>query len=441
MKFSASLRQLWAESKANPGFTSLYVGGVAFAVAFTMVFTIIYYVHLAPIYPEYNRGTTYYINNITAQNNTTNNMRMGSVSKEFIDKYIASSENIEYYTAYIYDGGSAFIQPADNSGDFMVVTRYTDPNFFRLYGYEFLEGRPFDEAEFTSAINNVVIDSYIAKRLFGSPERALGQEVSLDFKPYKVVGIVRSSSPVTYTSYANIFLPYTILEKVKAENSHKEGDARDMNGSFFSTIKFKDEAHAKKFRAEINEKARRMNMTDTAGWQLNVEGSLLSHTVKTLSKGGRTEESSSEFFRPLLLVLFVLLIIPAINISGMIGGQMDRRLSEIGIRRSFGATRGELTRQVMIENLVMTIIGGIIGLIAAWIIVIICRNWLLQILIQSWELPNAPEAVSVSPELVFSPSIFIFTLLICIILNLLSAYIPVRMSLRHPIVSSLNTKR
>lgn len=60
MQIRSSLRQLWRESRANPGFTALYIGGVAFAVAFTMVYAIIYYVNIAPLYPEYNRDTTSY---------------------------------------------------------------------------------------------------------------------------------------------------------------------------------------------------------------------------------------------------------------------------------------------------------------------------------------------------------------------------------------------
>ena len=48
MQIRSSLRQLWRESRANPGFTALYIGGVAFAVAFTMVYAIIYYVNIAP---------------------------------------------------------------------------------------------------------------------------------------------------------------------------------------------------------------------------------------------------------------------------------------------------------------------------------------------------------------------------------------------------------
>ena len=70
MQLRSSLKQLWIESKANPGFTILYVGGVAFTVTFTMVIAMIFYVHVAPVYPEYNRGTTSYISSATIQNQT-----------------------------------------------------------------------------------------------------------------------------------------------------------------------------------------------------------------------------------------------------------------------------------------------------------------------------------------------------------------------------------
>lgn len=103
MQFKSSLKQLLTESRANPGFTALYVGGVAFAVTFTMVFAIIYYVHLAPLYPEYNRPTTSYINNITVRNEKTNAMSQGSVGLTFAREFVKGSENIEYSTVTYQD--------------------------------------------------------------------------------------------------------------------------------------------------------------------------------------------------------------------------------------------------------------------------------------------------------------------------------------------------
>ena len=98
MQFKSSLKQLLVESRANPGFTSLYIGGVAFAVAFTMVFAIIYYVHLAPLYPEYGRSTTYYISNLTVRNDKTHSMNQSSAGIPFYREFVENSENIEYST-------------------------------------------------------------------------------------------------------------------------------------------------------------------------------------------------------------------------------------------------------------------------------------------------------------------------------------------------------
>ena len=64
---------------------------------------------------------------------------------------------------------------------------------------------------------------------------------------------------------------------------------------------------------------------------------------------------------------------------------------------------------------------------------------LLKLIIPAWECIDAPAEIST--EMMFAPLVFIAALLLCLVLNLLSAYIPVRLSLRRPIISSLNSKR
>ena len=54
------------------------------------------------------------------------------------------------------------------------------------------------------------------------------------------------------------------------------------------------------------------------------------------------------------IVVIILLLVPAVNLSGMTLSRMRRRMAEIGVRKAFGATGGELMRQVFFENLVLT---------------------------------------------------------------------------------------
>lgn len=69
MNLTQSIKQTWYDARQRPAFTALYVCGVALAVAFTMIFAMIYYVKLAPVYPERNRPRTLYINSVQCKMN------------------------------------------------------------------------------------------------------------------------------------------------------------------------------------------------------------------------------------------------------------------------------------------------------------------------------------------------------------------------------------
>lgn len=434
MQIRSSLSQLWRESRANPGFTALYIGGVAFAVAFTMVYAIIYYVNLAPLYPEYNRAETSYVSFIQIRNDSTFNIHGSLVSRKFVDDFIANSENIEYCSVSQPTlGQTSEISTKGNVG-FKAVPRLTDRNFFRLYDYDFLAGRPFSDVEMDAEKPYfTIVTADIAERVFGSTDNAVGQEILIDYEPYRVVGVVRRGTPVAHTSYGDLFIPYTIKPSSASDES---GSLRDYLGSLTAAIKFRDGSQRERFIEEFNAKVSRAK--DSDGFKIQ-KAQVRSHFENILTTEGGDDLPIKSIIQSLLAVLFILLIVPAINISGMIGGQMDRRMAEIGVRRSFGATRGELTRRVMFENFVLTLAGGLVGFIFAWIIVTLCRRWMLQLLVSSWEVVDAP--VDISAELLFAPLIFLSALLLCLALNLLSAYIPVRFALRRPIVNSLNTKR
>ena len=68
-----------------------------------------------------------------------------------------------------------------------------------------------------------------------------------------------------------------------------------------------------------------------------------------------------------VLVITILLLVPAINLSSMTLSRMRKRMSEIGVRKAFGATGGELVRQVFFENLLLSLLAGILGLALSYV--------------------------------------------------------------------------
>lgn len=442
MNFSQSLRQTIFEARNNPGFTALYIGGVAFAVAFTMVYAIIYYVRLAPVYPEYNRGTTLSISHVSIRNEASSSQRMSPIGLPFIKGFLEKLEHKDYISIT----GSPieiFVQPVNGSGDIRIVYRMVNPQFFKLYEYEFLGGRQFLDEEFESGLKVAVITSDLASQLYGGVEEAIGKEISIDYRNYKIVGVVRPGSSIFSTSFAQAFVPYTSIVGISSPTASYYSDPNEYLGQFSVCVKLKDKEQIKAFKTELDDMLRRINAADTTGWKTSLP--TVSTNAEAVFKVEEGEDGNGGGFmmslKPYLILLLVLLIIPAINISGMIGGQMDRRMGEMGLRRSFGAGKRELCRQVMFENLLLTLAGGVVGLIIAWIVLYSCKSWILGLISEHWNYLGNIVETEITPEMLFAPAVFIGALLICVVLNLISAYIPVKLALRKPIVSSINVKK
>ena len=92
------------------------------------------------------------------------------------------------------------------------------------------------------------------------------------------------------------------------------------------------------------------------------------------------------------------------------------------------------------ENLVLTLLGGLVGLLLAWSVLVWGRSWIYGFIFPGIYLQNGPD-VLVTAEMLFSPWVFLFAFLICVVLNVASALIPAWNSLRSEIVYSLNQKK
>ena len=122
----------------------------------------------------------------------------------------------------------------------------------------------------------------------------------------------------------------------------------------------------------------------------------------------------------------------------MISSRIEKRLPEIGVRKAFGATSWVLFSQIIWENLVLTVMGGLLGLFVTYIMVLFSKNWLLTLLDNNVKaMPDGVE-MSITPQMLLNPSLFLGAFLICVIVNLLSAVVPACLALRKDIVYVIN---
>jgi putative ABC transport system permease protein len=108
----------------------------------------------------------------------------------------------------------------------------------------------------------------------------------------------------------------------------------------------------------------------------------------------------------------------------------------MGIRRAFGARTSTLMGQVLLENFLFTLAGGIAGLLFSWLIIIMSSSWIMGV---RQTFADSP-ATGFTPSMLINLPVFGIMLLVCFLLNLLSALVPAWRASRHQIVDSLNIK-
>lgn len=431
------LKQAWTLLRQNPLFSGLYIAGTGLAIAMTMIVAEIYYVKLAPVYPEVNRGRTLYIVHVGFQ--SEGNAYNAALSHAALRDWVRELENVEVVSATYEDfffGRSCYIQPDDRSGEFHPIVKLTDPQFFRIYPFRFLEGAPFTESDLQSGLRQAVVTDDLSRRLFGTTEGVVGRTFSLNYMEYRVCGVVKSASCLTPKSYAQLYLPYSIIPGYDEPLS----PSYPYVGNFKITFLVRDAEQERALRAEVKDVARRINLEHKDEWEMVLWEQPTTHALSVFQEYPAQEFSFWAKVRYFGLLLLVLLLVPALNLSGMIASRMESRLAEMGVRKSFGAGRNRLLSQVMWENLVLTLLGGVLGLLVAWLVLYVGREWIFLLMDDYATVPSGAN-VYVSGEMLFAPLVFLCAFLLCVVLNLLSALLPAWLSLRKPIVYSLYERR
>lgn len=155
----------------------------------------VYYVKIAPVYPEVNRLNTLYLTSCKMESGTEGNKSQyqWAVSYKALQEWFYPTKNALCVSAQLDDRAfqNSYIQSADLSGDFPVKVKLTDPDFFRIYRFHFLEGSPFTASDLASRLCTAVITDELSRRLFGTTEGGGGTFVPVGL--YRLPRVRRDS--------------------------------------------------------------------------------------------------------------------------------------------------------------------------------------------------------------------------------------------------------
>ena len=422
--------------RQNKLFSSIYITGTGLSIAFTMVLFIIYYVKFAPVYPEYNRDRTLVIDmmNVTQKDNPGNYSCNHGVSYKVVDMLkdlphldkIGASSQMGNYLGY------ALTMPKSNEV-YMPIVNLTDRGFWEVFTFEFIDGKPYEQADVEAGLPKAVISESLAKRVFTRTDVA-GEYIDLDGKDVQVCGVVRDASTATPITVGEMYLPLYFCDQLRP-SSFDYG----LSGSVQLYLTATSEDDIESLRSEVQEVFKQHNLQDE-----KLNSNLMNQPDIWWKNYFRTEcnhePDIAKAVRGILYMLLALLFIPAMNLCGMISSRMDERLSEMGLRKAYGATNRSLIGQILTENLLLTIIGGLLGLALAYIITRAGGETILNLMDEDVTLFKT-ISTKINLEMLINLPLFLTVFGTCVLLNLISALVPTLLALRHPIIHSIQTKR
>ncbi len=429
-------KQAWQLIKQHKLFSAIYIAGTALGISMVMIMAILNYVKTADISPEINRSRLLYVKSVSMSPVDTLRFKYtnsGQLSYKAAKEFFIPLKTPERVSVMMENNDFASLP--DNENLVKVKNKGVDTNYWKIFQFRFIKGKPFSEADFSSGLKVAVISESLARKLFNSID-IVGQTVEYSFKPYRIVGVVKDVSYVLSDTYAQLWIPYTSIDGYDEIWNERGGMLGDIEKIFLLAHRPSD---FEAIRNEVNEKVRAYNAQAT-DWKMDLLGQPDTRKTNVHRFWSNVGPNMKKIKIQNILIVLLLLLIPAINLSGMNSTRMERRLSEMGVRKAFGASRSKLVNQVLTENLLLTGLGGLAGLLLSYLIIFFTRNWILDLGKQFADVIQEGTSVDFSMSMLFNVRIFLLVLLACLVMNILSALIPVYRSLRKNITDSLYIK-
>ncbi|MGA7522744.1 MAG: ABC transporter permease [Acidobacteriaceae bacterium] len=352
------LRQL----RKSPGFTATAVLMLAFGIgSVTAIFSLVDGILLRPLpYPHPEQLATVG-DQIRGMNwDATND---GPVSPPEIGSYAQETHSFSALGGYDEED----LELSGNGRPARLQAARMTPGVFEALGVAPLMGRIFTKQEDEQG-DPVVVLSYSAwKERFGGQKSILGTKILLNRKPYAVIGVMPKSFdfPIAEGIFSHCMLWVPMSFTAEERRPDAAGDwGFAMVGRLKPGVSL-EQAHAD---------AERVAQADMRRLPADLSTFEFRAVVRPLR--GVTVRNAKPLLRVLLLAVTVVLLIACANLASLLLVRAVRYQREIAVRLALGASARRLLRQVLLESLLLSLSGGLLGVGAAAPLVALGRDLL-----------------------------------------------------------------
>lgn len=257
-----------------------------------------------------------------------------------------------YHTRNEYDGVYHGSQSLSNA-----VILGIDRNYLDVYGYQVTKGRGISENDFAKGRKVALIDKTAASNLFDNND-VIGRTIEIKGEPFVVIGIVAKKAEAQPVINS--------MEDYYRYMSNDQSGKVIVPDQVWPVIYQYDEPQNLVVRAKSTD-----DMTDAgqkAADLLNANLSVSDDTIKykgedLLEQANQIQEISSSTNQQLIWIASISLLVGGIGVMNIMLVSVTERTGEIGLKKALGARKRRILTQFLTEAAVLTLLGGIIGVL------------------------------------------------------------------------------
>ena len=376
-------------------FTFISLFGISFTLTILMVLTAFIDKVVNDNYPDKKRDRSLYISKMELRGKES--MNSSGLSYYYINHYITKMKTP---VKIAISSGFGFTNTYVNNRKVVINYKYANAAFWEVLDFDFVEGKPISKQQVDNAERVTVISEDMKKEYFGDDNSpAVGKYIEADDVKYRVCGVVKSLPITSYLLYADIYLPITTSKtKLDADKGYM--------GNYSAIILAQNTGDVPKMKKEYAGIVAKLPIPGKE-WD-----HVYSHADSYIEGYVRTgnEKSSGMVYAFTAITLFALfvMLLPTLNLVNVNITRIMERSSEIGVRKAFGASSRTLVYQFIVENLILTFLGGLIGIVLSVIVMYFINN----------------AKLIANLNLALNFTVLFYAIVTCIIFGLLSGVYP-----------------